>query len=49
MWATDFNFYPPVVASLSKWLQVVMPWLIHYRTDVLLDSLGCESRAPIHH
>ena len=23
VWAQDFNFYPPVVASSSKWLQVV--------------------------
>ena len=49
VWAKDFKFYPLIVASSTTRLQVDMTWLLYGQTDGRLDSLGCESRAPIHH
>ena len=47
VWAQYFHIYPPLMVSSTTWLQVVTAWLFYGETDVILDSLGCESAPPV--
>ena len=47
VWAQYFHIHPPLMVSSATWLQVVTAWLFYGETDIILDSLGCESARPM--